>query len=66
MARSSMENESRSNGLIDRLEMIRNRHRALILEPRKSLEQDFDAEFDTDLDELHDEEQVEIAQIAEF
>ena len=64
MANVSMETESRNSGLIDRLELIKKRHRALILEPRENVASEIDAEYEEDFDEMFDED-VEVEELVE-
>ena len=64
MSTSSMENESRQSGLIDRLELIKKRHRALILDPRENIASDIDAEYEEEFDEMFDED-VEVEELVE-
>jgi hypothetical protein len=56
MANSTLENESRNSGLIDRLELIRKRHRALILEPREDAAAEIDNDYEEEFDEMFDED----------
>lgn len=48
-----------------RLDLIRKRHQELILSRRKSLEEDFDAEFDSLLDEDLEVDRLELSELAE-
>jgi len=53
-------------GLADRLELIRKRHRALILEPRKAIADELDEEFDDPFAGPLADEGLELAQVADF
>jgi hypothetical protein len=64
MADARMEKESRKNGLIDRLELIKKRHRALILEPRETVASEIDADYEEEFDEMFDED-VQIEELVE-
>jgi hypothetical protein len=59
-----METESRNSGLIDRLELIRKRHRALILEPRENVASEIDAEYEEEFDEMFDDS-VQVEELVE-
>jgi hypothetical protein len=51
--------------LQSRLELIRQRHRALIVQAREMIAADFDQEFGDSFDEMEDVEQVEMGDLVE-
>jgi hypothetical protein len=51
--------------LQSRLELIRERHKALIVRTREMIAADFDHEFGNSFDEMEDVEQVEMAGLVE-
>jgi len=51
------------NSRQDRLELIRARHRALIIEPRAMIAADFDHEFGDAFDDLEEVEMVEVGEM---
>ena len=53
-------------GLADRLELIRKRHRTLILEPRKALADEMDEEFDDLFAGSLADDGLELAHVAEL
>ena len=54
------------NDLENRLELIRQRHRALIIEPRKEIADDLNAEFDDPFEDAFEEGSVDFAELAEI
>jgi hypothetical protein len=64
MADRNMESESRSSGLIDRLELIKERHRALILEPRQKVASEVEDDYEDEFDEML-EEDVAVEELVE-
>jgi hypothetical protein len=47
-----------------RLELIRQRHQALILQPREALADEYDGEFEDPFDEFDDADRLELVEAA--
>jgi hypothetical protein len=65
MARTAVAKRSRTGRSAARLELIRKRHQALILDPRKEIAADLDVETDHPLEDLMQEERLDFAEMIE-
>ncbi|MGD2175195.1 MAG: hypothetical protein PVJ27_07315 [Candidatus Brocadiaceae bacterium] len=65
MARSTSMKMSRRQRLAERLEVIRRRHKELILQPREAIATDLAHEFGMPLDELSEADELELVEAAE-